>query len=252
MLRPLHSMKGYKLAAEDGEFGRVKDYLFDDEYWTVRYLVADTGRWIPHRKVLISPVSLGTPDWDDGRFPVKLTKEQVEQQPDLEADEPVSRRHEKLWYETYGYPFWGYGIVPPALFDIEQSEDEREESRRIDEATCLRSLEEVRGYDIEAPDGTIGRLEDLIMDNETWAIRYLTVNMEDRIPDRSVFLAPAWFESFDWEQQKLFCRFSRETVDAAPELHADMPITPAREKTLFDYFDVPGWASVTGRSEPGI
>ena len=172
MLRPLHPIKGYKLAATDGEFGRVKDFLFDEEHWTVRYLVADTGRWIPKRKVLVSPVSLAAPDWDAGSFPVNLTKEEVKQQPDLDEDAPVSRRHEQKWYETYGYPYyytagygfaWGYGVTPPALLEVAQNEADSEEVRHIDEETCLRSLEEIRGYHLEAVDGVVGKIEDMIM-----------------------------------------------------------------------------------------
>lgn len=58
MLENAKRIKGYKLAALDGEIGRVKDLYYDDQHWTIRYLVADTGTWLPGRQVLISPWSL--------------------------------------------------------------------------------------------------------------------------------------------------------------------------------------------------
>jgi len=78
MLRSSKEMKNYTLQAKDGKIGRCKDFLFDDQFWTVRYMVANTGKWLPGRKVLISPISLEKPDWVSMRLPVRLTKEQIE------------------------------------------------------------------------------------------------------------------------------------------------------------------------------
>ena len=78
MLHNVNAVLNYVLLAEDGEIGRCKDFLFDDEKWTIRYLVADTRKWMPGRKVLISPMSLGEPDWSTHRFQVELTRRQIE------------------------------------------------------------------------------------------------------------------------------------------------------------------------------
>jgi hypothetical protein len=59
MLYTAKTLHGYKLDSLDGEIGRVKEFYFDDKHWTIRYLVADTGNWLPGRQVLISPVCAG-------------------------------------------------------------------------------------------------------------------------------------------------------------------------------------------------
>ena len=82
MLRSMSELTGCVLVATDGEIGRCRDFLFDDEAWVLRYMVADTGRWIPHRAVLISPESLGEPVWVDHRFPVRLSKADIEDGPE--------------------------------------------------------------------------------------------------------------------------------------------------------------------------
>ena len=51
--------------ATDGAIGHVKDFYFDDEAWVIRYLVVDTGSWLSSRKVLISPIAIGHPNWTD-------------------------------------------------------------------------------------------------------------------------------------------------------------------------------------------
>ena len=58
MLRRAKELTGYKLGARDGEIGKVKEFYFDDQSWTVRYLIADTGGWLTGRQVLISPYAL--------------------------------------------------------------------------------------------------------------------------------------------------------------------------------------------------
>ncbi len=77
MLRSSHNLMEIVLQAEDGEIGRCKDFLVDENSWIVRYMVADTRKWLPGRKVLIPPDALGTPDWDLNHIPVQMTREQI-------------------------------------------------------------------------------------------------------------------------------------------------------------------------------
>ena len=94
MLRTLDGMLGSSIVATDGEIGKVYNVFFDDQLWAVRYLVIETGPWLRRRKVLISPAALGRPHWTDKIIPVLLTKEQVQNCPDVDADRPVSRQQE--------------------------------------------------------------------------------------------------------------------------------------------------------------
>lgn len=108
MLRSLKEINNYLLKAEDGEIGRCRDFLFDDRSWTIRYMVADTGDWRKERKVLVSPISLGEPDWGSKLFPVKLTKKRIEEAPALDEHAPVSRQYETSLAQYYSWPYyWG-------------------------------------------------------------------------------------------------------------------------------------------------
>jgi hypothetical protein len=72
----------------------VYDALLDDEFWILRYLVVDTARWLPGRKVLLTPAVLGKPNWEQHNLPVTLTRGQVKNSPDVDSDKPVSRQFE--------------------------------------------------------------------------------------------------------------------------------------------------------------
>src|SRR5438445_511484 len=100
MLRSTSHLKGTSLAATDGEIGSVQDLYFDDLTWTVRYLIVDTGTWLPGRQVLISPRSVRSAT-DENRVPVALSKEQVKNSPSIDTDKPVDRQYEAQYSQYY-------------------------------------------------------------------------------------------------------------------------------------------------------
>ncbi len=251
MLRLLHDILGYKLDAKDDEFGRVKDFLFDDDHWTVRYLVADTGRWIPKRKVLISPAVLDKPDWEGKDFPVNLTREEIEQQPDLGEAHVVTRNDEWKWYAAYGYPYyympdsafaWGIGAIPVSIFEIdrmkaaEQSSPPDELKKRI-----FRSLRQIHGYSITSGHDALGTVDDLVMDDETWTIRYIKVDAHPLDAERMLLLAPQWLDAADWQAGTLNCRIPRDEVYSSPGFHPDRAIERSYEHELHAYYREPAY-----------
>jgi hypothetical protein len=248
MLRSLHHIKDYKLKARDDEFGRVLDFLIDDEYWTVRYMVANTGRWLPGRKVLISPVSLKEPDWESREFAITMTREQIEDAPALETDAPVSRKYEMDWHDTVGYPYywgfsypWAYGPTP---WDLMKADQVRGNSidRDIGEGeSALRSVEEVRHYRVSASDGDIGHVDDFIMDDETWAVRYMVVDSRNWLPGQKVLVAPDWLGTIDWASSSIETTLSCEAIKASPAYDPSAPINRDYEQRLFDYYGRPAY-----------
>ena len=125
MLTNVTFLKGLVIQATDGELGTVDQFYFDDETWAIRYLTVDTGGWLGGRQVLISPISVVHADWPAKRLDVALTKKQVENSPDIDTHQPVSRQHEAEYNGYYGYPYyWGgpymWGpIVLPAAWPFE-------------------------------------------------------------------------------------------------------------------------------------
>lgn len=246
MLRALHQIKDYKLLARDDEFGRVLDFLFDEPHWTVRYMVADTGRWLPKRKVLVSPVSLREPDWATHRFPVAMTREQIEAAPPLESDAPVSRQYEIEWHDTVGYPYywgfsypWAYGPTPWDLMKADQVRGHPAEEDPLEQGRVLRSVEEVRNYRIRANDTEIGHVEDFILDDETWAIRYIVVDTRNWLPGRKVLVAPGWINAIDWASSTMETALSSEAIKSSPEFDPHAPINRDYERRLYDYYGRP-------------
>lgn len=91
MLCSIRDLQGYGIEATNGSIGRVHEMLFHDDKWVIRYLVVDTGKWLPGRKVLISPISVESINGPQRRVVLHLDKDRIRNSPDIYADEPVSR-----------------------------------------------------------------------------------------------------------------------------------------------------------------
>src|ERR1700726_605806 len=107
---------GKTIDALNGEIGFVDDLYFDDEMWSVRYLVVDTGKWLPGRKVLVAPEAIVKPWHHQAAIAVKLTTEQNRSSPDIDTAIPVSRVAEELLHGHYQWtPYWDSTIltIPP-------------------------------------------------------------------------------------------------------------------------------------------
>lgn len=108
MLSTVEELEKYTIGATDGTIGTVDDFYFDDHDWVVRYVVVDTSAWLPGRKVLISPFSIGDSDLRNHVFPASISRDQIKNSPGIDADKPVSRQHEIRYLGYYGYPYyWG-------------------------------------------------------------------------------------------------------------------------------------------------
>jgi hypothetical protein len=244
MLLRAKTLQGYKLNSLDGEIGSVKEFYFDDHHWTIRYLVADTGNWLTGRQVLISPYALGGAVLQDHDIAVALTRDQIENSPPLDSDKPVSRQFEQGFYGFYGWPmYWGgpymWGADPYIVRDPHQWKRASQVENTSD--PHLRSTHEVTGYHIQASDGEIGHVEDFVIDDNTWAIRYLIINTRNWWPGNSVLISPKWIDRVSWEEGKVFLALSRESVRRSPDFVDASLMTRAYEEGLHRHYRRPGY-----------
>jgi len=252
MLFNANSIRNYKLLCTDGEFGKVKEFLFDDSHWTVRYLVADTGNWLTGKLILISPYALLSVDNEAEHISTNLSKEQIKNSPPLESHLPVSRQYESSYHDYYGYPqYWAGSLMWGALPHISRDSKEWKRSSDIENSkdSHLRSSKDVTGYRIEASDGEIGHLDDFILDDETWAIRYLAINTKSWGTGKKVLISPKWIDHIGWDVSEIYVNLSQETIRQSPEYNDDVIISRDYENSLHGYYGQSGyWISETAES----
>jgi hypothetical protein len=244
MLNKAKTLNGYKLDSLDGEIGKVKEFYFDDRHWTIRYLVADTGNWLTGRQVLISPYALNRVIKSEKHLSVDLTKKQIEDSPSLNTDKPVSRQFEEDYYGYYGWPtYWSGSSMWGDYPYIEREREKWKKSTQVEKAwdPHLRSTDAVSGYNIQAADGEIGHVEDFIIDDETWAIRYLIVDTRNWWPGKKVLVSPHWIERVSWSESKVFVNVSRETIKQSPEYTEESLLTRDYETGLHRHYNRKGY-----------
>jgi uncharacterized protein YrrD len=250
MIHAVDDLQSFAIGATDGDIGKLVDVYFDDEHWTIRYLVIDTGEWLPGRKVLISPFAVRSTDWARARIEVNLTRQQVKSSPDIDTDKPVSRQHEAAYFGYYGYPFywtgpglWGaaaYPTLPPPIAAEMSAAGHRTEASvaraHANEDSHLRSARDVAGYNIEALDGTVGHIEDFLFAEDSWQIRFIEVDTRNWWPGKHVLIPPQWIETISWVDHLARVHVSRAAVKESPPYDPKVPLPDDYEAGLYRHY----------------
>lgn len=240
MLRSTMDLTGYSIHATDGGIGKVEDCFFDDEKWIVRYFVVHTGGWLTGRKILVSPIAIRAIDWE-GRFvSVNLSRVQIENSPDIDLSQPISRALEAQYFQYYRWPYywtgagvWGAAGVPEVTSEFPfdspfvsplgaQATDALEEVPPLqeDQNIHLRSSQECLGYRIEALDAHFGHLSDFLFDDTGWKIRFLVIQTRNWIPGTPVLIAPDTVELLDWNHRRLHLNLTEMEIKNAQKYSA--------------------------------
>lgn len=235
MLSSTSELLDYELRTIDGETGHVADFLFDDHQQIVRYIVVRTGGWLSGQETLISPVSIRNTDPDQRILETVLTRQAIQEAPGIDSHRPVSRRYESQLVAYYNWPsYWTPVATPimtnhgPAITEEPTADAERDAN--------LRSVAEIQNYSIDCIDGSIGHVEHLMLDTDTWVIRYLVIDTRKWLPGRKVIVSFDWLRQIHWEDRTVFVDLKRQQIETAPAFDPDSQVTREYEKQLHDWY----------------
>jgi hypothetical protein len=131
--------------------------------------------------------------------------------------------------------------VPRDAATEEKASEARARKQSAD--SHLRSTSEVTGYHVKATNGAIGHVKDFIVDDETWAIRYIEVDTRNWWPGRKVLVSPQWINRVSWPESQVYVDLSRNTIQNGPECIEPMTITREYEDRLYAHYGrSPYWA----------
>ena len=246
MLHTLNDLEDCSIHATDGDIGLTKDFYFDDKQWVIRYLVVETGFWLASRKILLSPISINNLNLEDKIITVSISREQVKNSPDIDTQQPVSRQREIDDSSPYPYMIVpGYSSVAPQPDEGLDAADmfaDVEVIRTRDQDRHLRSSHTVTGgYHLEAKDGDLGHLQGMLIDIDTWAIRYLIINTSNWWLGHSVLIAPQWIKEVSWLTSKIYVDMTRQQLKDAPLFDPNIPFNREHEKGLHLHYGRNGY-----------
>jgi hypothetical protein len=183
-----------------------------------------------------------------------LTLDKVKNSPSIDTDKPVSRQHERDYHGYYGYPYywgylasWGMGAYPSLLATSERQEAPTDHSKKPSSDVHLRSIKEILRYNIHGNDQTIGHLDDLVVDDQSWEVRYLVVDTAKWWVGKKVLVAPSWTSRVSWAERTIHVNLSGQTIKDSPEWDATAAVNREYETRLYDYYGRPAYWSGADR-----
>jgi len=255
MLRKTKELQGAQLIARDGQIGQVRDFYIDDQTWTVRYLVADRGHWLPGRQVLLSPFAVTRimtephPSID-----VNLTKSQIEASPSIEEHKPVSREYETEYLRFFGWPdywpgpwLWGPVEAPWAYLPATSQPappTQRDTSLPDSHLRSIRDISGFAGHQIQALEQLFGHVEYFLLDDSNWTVRYLVCDTRTWWPGKHFLLSPQWIAWVSWSEHRVYVDLDREAIQRAPAYDISAEVSREYEQSLFSHYNRrPYWQS---------
>ena len=151
MLLSANHLIGFNVEAIDGKIGDVYDVYFDAKKWIIRYIVVDTGKFLPGKRVLLNPASFKSPQTNDKILPVNLTGDKVKSSPDASTELPVSKLEEIELHKHYDWvPYWdndfitySMPVVNPNLIDEESSKQLQQKIKNNHQSRRLLKRQDV-------------------------------------------------------------------------------------------------------------
>jgi hypothetical protein len=254
MLRTSEELRDYTLVSGEEKLGKLEDLYFDDRFWTVRYMVIDTGGWLIQRRVLVSPRAIQEVDGLHETIATNLTKTQVENSPAPDAHAPVDRQFEIAYNEYYDYsPYW----IGPLAWGPYSAPRPPEAAAPLEEKASwdshlfrVNDLTDFTKYTVAASDGEVGRVSEVLVDDEDWVIRYLVVGTREWLPSKHILLPPQWTR-MNWEDTTLSVDLTRDAIKAAPRYDEGVEVDRAYEDALFRHYCRPAyWSGEAPCAEP--
>ncbi len=237
MVNSLKRIFGFEVRAKDGSSGEVNDFIFDQDLWLNRYLIVRSGEWLKARRLVVPLVFIKNIEDRDQRLDIDLTREQLEQSPDLDLARPLRLEHQEKLQKYYGWPpYWPErGFKTPFIPSPEEAEEDVKEESPVKDK-ILRSCREVFGYRLRTPEGESGEVEDFLVEPDDWMIRYIVFDTRRWLPAKRVLLVPEWVDGINWEDQSFRMDLEIERIRGAPEYDPSRPLDREAEEELSEYY----------------
>ncbi|WP_426370305.1 PRC-barrel domain-containing protein [Pseudocolwellia sp. HL-MZ7] len=262
MLYSADDLKKCQIQSLDGDLGKIKDLYFDDEAWAIRYLVVTTNNWFFKREALVSPIALEIPDWVNKTMQVNLSQKQIDDSPDISAHKPVSHQQEIKYFGYYGYPIywggtgiWGNSLYPAGPMiepDSNEAPPNAAQAKAYAESQHedpnLRSWENVKGFVVIGSDGEIGHIQGLLIDELTFAVRYVIVRANDWWIGHDILVSPQWFHDMKWSDSSVKVDHTRAEVKGAPLYDSLVKMDRNWEITMHNHYEREGYWSKESES----
>lgn len=208
MIIAANYMYGVRVRCADGLLGSLDDLLFDDRAWNVTSVVIRLDGWLSRRRVLVTPSDVEAAEWSAGQLRVRLTRSELQASPSLESNPPVAVQQKLRELQVIAWDGYWAGVLDEISGDPH-----------------LRNTRAVTGHRVLGLDAQAGYVDNFVIDESTWQVRYLVVRIGGRWHSaKRVVLEPRWVDSIVWEDRGVYVHLPRIAIEHAREFSADNPV----------------------------
>lgn len=105
----------------------------------------------------------------------------------------------------------------------------------------LTNAAHLKGLTIGARDGEIGAVRQFYFDDQTWAVRYLTVDTGSWLGGRTVLISPISIRAVDWDTRRLEVSLTKKQVEDSPDINTHLPVSRQHETEFLMYYGYPSY-----------
>jgi hypothetical protein len=250
MLWGLKSLKKCSVVASDGKLGNFDNAFFERDRWVVPLISIKTGPWLLGRSVLLAPDFVRRIQTRNHRMQIDISKREILRHKTVDQETAISRRKDEDVRNYYGWPlFWGYVPGPDLYYPVTgihqfqfpgvaaEFTPEPKDVVLHTPTGQLKDGEEILGFKVQAIDGEIGYVQDLMIDLEKWKVSYLVVETGSWFYHDRVAISTQWVRDILDLDIQLEVDLMRDTIERSPTpLDESKPWTHAQEQKLYDYY----------------
>jgi hypothetical protein len=124
---------------------------------------------------------------------------------------------------------------------------------KFEEEEMLLNTRDLVGYRMTATDGAIGIIDDLLIDDRAWTIRWITVDTGNWLHSRKVLLPPQSFGEPDHLGREIPINLDRKRIEQSPTVARDHPVSRQVEADIYAFYDYPPyWSQVSAKPITGV
>lgn len=187
---------GCRLHTSDGKQARVRDLLFDDRTWRIEYIVVK----LPHllaEDVLLRPSQTSGTAWASRALETPLSMDEVRAAPALLSNPPVAKQGELATVQMVAWEAYWTGLFDrmPKFGDPH-----------------LRNMGAITGHRVLGIDSKVGWIDNFVIDDEDWSVRYLVVRLGPRRNGRRVVVEPEVVGTISWPTRSVSLKLPRDAI----------------------------------------
>jgi hypothetical protein len=230
MLLSTLALKEYRIEAQDGDIGSADTFYYEDRQWLIRYIVCDATR-VFKRYALIPPLALSRTDDCNKVLCVDASMETIKNSPHVNVARPISRDHQHILDRYYSWHITTPNELSEPFFEVPFVD------------TSVHSGQETLGCRLKAREGELATVDDFIIDDDSWSLRYLVLQAGLWLPGKKFLLDPRWIDEISWSEKRLFAEVSAEKIRSSPEYETGTVISPEYERSVQEHFGQPKYST---------